>query len=96
MKEETFWSLLGSAAAVGAGIMARNAARKAYEKQFDEAPPENPAERDVGWRQALLWGACTGALVGAARVVGLRAEAEAEYRAKGGGRTRRALKRLKD
>ncbi|WP_273145243.1 DUF4235 domain-containing protein [Halomonas sp.] len=61
--------------------MARKAADKAYQKEVGETPPENPDEPDVEWRQALLWGAATGVLVGVARVVGRRAGREVIHRA---------------
>lgn len=77
MRKNTLWSLLGYGAALGAGIMTRNAARKAYRHKAGRQPPENPGEKDVGWESALLWGAATGALVGIARVVGRRAGGEA-------------------
>lgn len=93
MKQETLWSLIGSAAAVAAGVMARRAADKAYRHEVGEAPPANPDESDVGWRQALLWGASTGVLVGVVRVVGRRAGREALHRARPG-KGRRPLRRL--
>ncbi|MBB3191990.1 DUF4235 domain-containing protein [Halomonas cerina] len=94
MKQETLWALASSAAAVAAGVMARKGAAKVYRRQVGEAPPANPAEPDVGWRQALLWGAATGILMGVARVVGRRAGSEAVRRTAGSGHRRRALRRL--
>ncbi len=73
MRKNTLWSLIGYGAALGAGIMTRNAARKAYQRKSGHRPPENPGEDDVGWQSALLWGAATGALVGVARIVGRHA-----------------------
>lgn len=70
MKEETLWSIVGSVAAVGASLMSRQAAEKTYRKVADAEPPDNPERDDVRWRDALLWGAATGVLVGVARVVG--------------------------
>lgn len=85
MKQDTLWSLVGSAAAVAASVMARRTADKAYRHEVGEAPPVNPDEPDVGWRQALLWGVATGVLVGVVRVVGRRAGREAMRRARPGG-----------
>lgn len=70
VKEETLWSIVGSVAAVGASLMSRQAAEKTYRKVADAEPPDNPERDDVRWRDALLWGAATGVLVGVARVVG--------------------------
>ncbi|WP_169735501.1 DUF4235 domain-containing protein [Halomonas halodenitrificans] len=95
MKQDTLWSLVGSAAAVAASMMARKAADKAYRHEVGETPPEDPDEPDVEWRQALLWGASTGVLVGVARVVGRRAGREVMHRAPRVGKRRGVLPRLK-
>ncbi|MDT0499925.1 MULTISPECIES: DUF4235 domain-containing protein [unclassified Halomonas] len=95
MKQDTLWSLAGSAAAVAASMMARKAADKAYQKEVGDTPPANPDEPDVEWRQALLWGAATGVLVGVARVVGRRAGREVMHRAPRAGKKGGVLPRLK-
>lgn len=92
MKQDTLWTLASSAAAVAAGVMARKGAARAYQHQLGKAPPANPAEPEVSWRQALLWGASTGILMGVARVVGRRAGSEAVRRT--AGRRRRIRQRL--
>ncbi|MAR71928.1 MAG: hypothetical protein CME78_06825 [Halomonas sp.] len=91
MKEETLWSIVGSAAAVGASVMSRKAAKRAYQKVSDKEPPENPDRDDVEWREAILWGAATGVMVGVARVVGRSAGRKALDKTRKGGRSTRLL-----
>ncbi|MBS9405047.1 DUF4235 domain-containing protein [Halomonas sp. TRM85114] len=93
MKQDDIWSLVGSVAAVAASVMARKTADKAYRREVGKAPPANPDQPDVGWRQALLWGAGTGMLVGVARVVGRRAGREVMRKAPGS-RPGRQVRRL--
>lgn len=95
MKRNMLWSVVGYTAVIGAGLLTRHAAREAYSKTAGAAPPENPGHRDTQWREALLWGVASGALVGAARVVGRRLGDEAQRR-RGRRRLRRALEHLGD
>lgn len=91
MKEETLWSLISTGTAVVAGVAARNGASKAYERRIGK-PPIDPYDADATWRDALLWGAASGVLVGVARVVGHRLGSEAMRRAR---RRRRGVRLLK-
>ncbi|MFG6158937.1 DUF4235 domain-containing protein [Halomonas sp. 1390] len=95
MKPNLLWSVVGYTAVIGASLLTRHAAREAYRKTAGAAPPENPGRRDTRWREALLWGTASGALVGVARVVGQRLGDEARRRQERQ-RSRRVLKRLKD
>ncbi|MBB3230834.1 DUF4235 domain-containing protein [Halomonas stenophila] len=91
MKRTMLWSVVGYTAVIGAGLLTRHAAREAYRKTAGAAPPENPGRRDTRWREALVWGMASGALVGVARVVGHRLGDEARRRSERR-RPRRALK----
>ncbi|MBZ9539311.1 DUF4235 domain-containing protein, partial [Modicisalibacter tunisiensis] len=76
MRESTLWSLISAGTAIAAGIAVRNGTRKVYERKVGKAPLD-PYERDVRWRDALVWGAASGILVGVARVAGRRLGSEA-------------------
>ncbi|WP_345327261.1 DUF4235 domain-containing protein [Novipirellula rosea] len=39
---------------------------------MDRDPPMNPAAHDVAWKEAVAWGAASGALVGIARIASRR------------------------
>src|SRR6056297_1337611 len=51
-------------AAMGAGAVAQALLKKSWRAVANEEPPKNPAAHDVAWREALLWGALSGAVVG--------------------------------
>src|SRR5947207_14058401 len=62
---------LGGAAASGtlAAIAVRRAAVTTWRSTKHEDPPENPAARDVGWREALAWATAVAVGAAVARVV---------------------------
>ncbi|RTQ99123.1 DUF4235 domain-containing protein [Halomonas nitroreducens] len=92
MKRKMLWSVVGYTAVIGASLLTRHSAREAYRKTTGTAPPENPGRRDTQWREALVWGMASGALVGVARVVGQRLGDEARRRRE----RRRPLEHLRD
>ncbi|KAA5542792.1 DUF4235 domain-containing protein [Roseiconus nitratireducens] len=71
---------LAFVAAMGATFLARNALQAGWKQTFDEVPPKNPASHEVQWREALLWGAVSGALIGIARIASRRASSHAYRR----------------
>ena len=70
-----------SACALGAAIVTTLATRHLLEagwrQTFDRDPPKNPASHEVHWKEALLWGAVSGAVIGVARVASRRASSSA-------------------
>lgn len=69
-------SLTGSAiafvAALGASLVAREVLEAGWRTTLDREPPKNPASHEVDWKDAILWGATSGALVGVARILSRR------------------------
>lgn len=65
-------SALAFAAAVGASILAREFLEAGWRTTLDRDPPKNPASSQVKWKEALLWGATSGAIVGLARIASRR------------------------
>jgi hypothetical protein len=63
------YRVLAYACVLGAGVAARSAIQKTWEINSGRRVPDNPAEPDVRWREALLWGAAAGVAVGLARTV---------------------------
>lgn len=61
-------SLLAFGAALLAAFLARELLEVSWRKALDRDPPKNPSSREVAWREALTWGASSGALVGVARI----------------------------
>ena len=66
-------SAIALAAAVGATFLTRQLIRSTWRTTLDREPPKNPASPTVQWKEALLWGAASGALVGIARIASRRA-----------------------
>ncbi|TWT56418.1 DUF4235 domain-containing protein [Allorhodopirellula solitaria] len=65
-------SVIALAAAVGATFVARELLETTWRTTLDRDPPKNPASREVAWKEAMLWGAASGALVGIARIASRR------------------------
>ncbi|GAA5508581.1 DUF4235 domain-containing protein [Novipirellula caenicola] len=70
-------SLVTYAAAIGATFVARHLLEAVWQATLDRDPPKNPTSREVAWRDALLWGAASGAVVGLARIASRRASSGA-------------------
>jgi hypothetical protein len=72
-------ALLAYAAAIGTTFLVRNLLQAGWKTALDRDPPKNPASHEVAWREALIWGAISGAAVGMARI-GSRRASTAAYR----------------
>ncbi|MCC9601750.1 DUF4235 domain-containing protein [Stieleria sp. JC731] len=71
-------NLLAYGAAIAATFIARNALQASWRTALDREPPKNPASPEVDWKDALLWGAVSGAIVGMTRIA-TRRSASAFY-----------------
>ncbi len=65
-------NLIALATAMAAAVAARHTLQASWRHAFDRDPPKNPSSRNVVWKEALLWGAVSGALVGVARIAARR------------------------
>lgn len=72
-------SVLEYGAAIATTFLVRRALNLGWRKALDREPPKNPASPAVNWKDALLFGAVSGALVGMARI-GSRRASTAAYR----------------
>ncbi len=70
-------SAIAFVAAIGATFVARQLLEAAWQTTLDRDPPKNPTSREVAWREAILWGAASGAVVGIARIASRRASSGA-------------------
>ncbi|WDQ14992.1 DUF4235 domain-containing protein [Rhodopirellula sp. P2] len=68
---------LAFAAAIGCTFLVRQALQVGWRAALKRDPPKNPASHEVQWREALMWGAVSGAIVGAARIASRRASSSA-------------------
>ncbi|OYP28885.1 DUF4235 domain-containing protein [Rhodopirellula sp. MGV] len=65
-------NLLAYAAAIAATFAARQALQASWRTALDREPPKNPSSPEVDWKDALLWGAVSGAIVGMVRIASRR------------------------
>lgn len=69
MKQEQFHKLGLYSSVIGGGVLARLILENIWEAATDRPAPKNPAAKGVSWKDALLWGASAGLLVGVVRTV---------------------------
>ncbi|MGZ4601084.1 MAG: DUF4235 domain-containing protein [Oryzihumus sp.] len=66
------WKVLGTGAAVGAGIVAKKLVTAAWKTATGKEPPANPEDPEVSWPEAVGWAVASGAVVGVARLLATR------------------------
>ncbi len=69
--------MIAFTAALGATFLARQLVEATWRSALDRDPPKNPASHDVAWKEAVAWGAASGALVGIARIASRRISSSA-------------------
>jgi Protein of unknown function (DUF4235) len=65
--------VLSAAAAFGAAFVARKVATMTWTKVTGHEPPADPEDPAVGMAEALVWAVAMGVVVGAVRVLAIRA-----------------------
>jgi uncharacterized membrane protein len=70
------WKAVATLASIGAAVAARNAATAVWQNQVGTEPPNNPADPQTTWGEALGWTVATGVLVGTARLFARRGAAK--------------------
>ena len=83
MQRKVVWSLVASGAAVIAAVAARKGIQEGWRRWADEEPPLNPMSPETDWKQAALWAAASGVVVGMARLFARRSAASGWLRATG-------------
>ncbi|TWU46817.1 DUF4235 domain-containing protein [Rubripirellula reticaptiva] len=73
-------NMLAFAVAAGTALVARELLKGGWRAALGSEPPRNPASHEVDWRDAMLWGVMSGAIVGAARIASRRATSSAYNR----------------
>ena len=72
MQRDLAWTIVASGTALAMGFAARQALKGSWRLATGEDPPENPAERDVSWGQALAWAGASAAVVAVSRLLARR------------------------
>ncbi len=76
---EAVWKVLGTGAAIGAGVLAKKVVTAGWKLGTGNEPPVNPEDPEVTWPEAIGWAVLSGAIVGVARLLVTR-KAAAYYR----------------
>lgn len=82
-RDRVHWLLLSAALAAVAGVAMRNAIHFGWRVSMREEPPNNPADSDTTWKQAILWTSISGLAVGFARLLARRSAASGWMRVYG-------------
>lgn len=69
------WKVIGTGAAIGAGIAASKVATTTWKISTGNPPPANPVDPDVDLWEAVAWAVASGALIGMARMLATRQSA---------------------
>jgi hypothetical protein len=77
------WEMLAFASGAAAAAACRRAMMALWRVSRHEDPPENPASRGVGWRDALIWSISLGVGAAVSRLVAQRGAAAAWQAATG-------------
>lgn len=77
------WSVMSLAAGLGAAAVTRKVLDKSWKAAAGKNPPENPADPDVSFPEAVVWASVTGAAIAIARMVAQRRAASYYQRSTG-------------
>lgn len=67
--KEKLQSVMVAGATMLGAFVARKLIEKVWEKVTHEPPPSDPADRNISWKEALVWAVATGVLVGVTNVL---------------------------
>ena len=77
------WTVMSLVAGLGAAAVTRKLLDRSWKAASGKNPPENPADPDVSFGEAVLWAAVTGAAVALARMLAQRRAASYYTRSTG-------------
>jgi hypothetical protein len=77
------WTTMSLVAGLGAAAVTRKLLDRSWKAAAGKNPPENPADPDVSFGEAVLWAAITGAAVALARMLAQRRAASYYTRSTG-------------
>ncbi len=70
--ESLAFKVLASVGAVGAAFLARKVVTHTWTATTGNAPPVNPEDPEVTWKEAVAWALVSGAAIGLARLLASR------------------------
>ena len=69
------WSAFSLVAVLGAAAATKKVLHTSWKAATGKTPPANPADREVGWGEAVAWSVAAGVGVGVARLISERVAA---------------------
>lgn len=69
ISKDTQYKALDKLTTIGVAVGTRELLKKGWETINHDAPPENPTDPGVIWRDAFIWGAAVGLGVGLSKVL---------------------------
>lgn len=69
ISKDTQYKALDKLTTIGVAVGTRSLLKKCWETMYQDAPPENPTDPGVIWRDAFIWGAAVGLGVGLSKVL---------------------------
>ena len=63
------WKLAGPGAGILASGIASRLTKKVWVSVTKSAPPDNPEDPDVAWKEAVAWALASGAIIGLTRLL---------------------------
>jgi len=77
------WKVLGTGAAIGTGVLAKNVLAKVWERGTGKTPPSNPESPTTTWGEAAVWAVVSVAVIGLGRMAATRQAARFYKRSTG-------------
>ncbi len=69
ISKDTQYKILDKVATIGVALGTHTLLKEGWKKIKHDAPPENPSDPGVKWRDAFFWGAAVGIGVGLSKVL---------------------------
>lgn len=78
--KEKLQATMVAGATMLSAFLTRKLIEKVWVKVTKEAPPSDPADREITWKEALVWTVATGVLVGITNVLVSRGVTEGAHK----------------
>ena len=78
--KEKLQGMIVAGATMLSAFLTRKLIEKVWVKVTHEEPPSDPADKEITWKEALVWTIATGVLVGATNVLVSRSVTEGTHK----------------
>jgi hypothetical protein len=80
LTRENAWTAASILTVIAGAMMGRFLLKCGWRAMTGNEPPENPDGDDTNWKQALIWGVVSGAIMGVVRALSQKGASAAERR----------------